>query len=78
MFWGIQDQRSSRTSSYSGIIVTIILSYALLASCKWLGQEGVTPAALAGWIPPVLSLLVAMMLLLRRNRIPFSESIFKR
>ena len=76
MFFGIQNQRSGKSSAYAGVILTITFSYAALSAAKWLGQGGNAPATLASWLPATVALLVSGYLLFRRHRRPLSEPLF--
>lgn len=75
MVLGINDDRRGRSFGYVGAILTIIVGYVIMMSCKWMAEKGEMSAPLAAWLPNIVLGLFGIFLVYQRNRLPPSENV---
>ncbi len=73
LVFGVQDQRSGRGSAWTMTIITIVMTYVLLMSFKWLAEGGHMAAPIAAWVPNVILAAVAGFMVFQKNRLPPGE-----
>jgi len=73
MVLGVTDPRRGKSFAYIGAILTIIFGYVLLMSFKWLAENDLLSAPLAGWMPNILLTAFGAFLVYQKNRLPPSE-----
>jgi len=74
MVLGIQDERKGKGFGYIGTLLTIIGSYVLLMSFKFLAEKGDISAIVGVWLPHLLLLIFGSFLVYQKNKLPPSES----
>lgn len=74
MVFGVQDQRHARGSAWLFTILSIIVTYILLMSFKYLAENDLMYGALAAWMPNIILFFFAAFLLYQKNRLPPGEA----
>lgn len=77
LVFAIKDNRGSKGGSWIQVILTIILSYVLIMSFKWVAENYFLHAAIAAWLPNLMLLAAGVFVLYQKNRLPPSESLFE-
>jgi len=75
LVYAVKDNRGSRGGAWAQVILTIICSYVLIMSFKWVAENYFLHAAVAAWTPNIILLLCGIFALYQKNRLPPSESI---
>ena len=72
----VQDQRRGKGGAFATGVLSVVGTFIVMMSFKWLGEEGRLPILVAAWLPNALLAGLGVFAVYQKNRLPISESIF--
>lgn len=73
---GISHDRKGKTHGYLLTMATVIMVYIISLSFKWITERGYVAPLVGAWLPNLILVCIAGILIYQKNYLPPSESVF--